>query len=159
LKEREHGCKISRLLLIKKGPLLHFGRLIKTLNTAIERDINRQLAKFDLTGTQGTIIGFLRHNQDREICQKNLEQEFALSHPTMSSILTRMESKGLIGTAPLPKDKRYKKVFLTEKGLALDKEIAASIDKYEAKMCTGLSEEQQIEIKAYLNVLIKNLMD
>ncbi len=138
---------------------MHFGRLIKTLNTAIERDINRQLAKFDLTGTQGIIIGFLRHNQDKEICQKNLEQEFALSHPTMSSILTRMENKGLIGTAPLPKDKRYKKVFLTEKGLALDKEIANSIDIFEEKMCTGLSEEQQIQIKSYLNLLIKNITD
>ena len=138
---------------------MHFGRLIKTLNTTIERNINRQLAKYDLTGTQGIIIGYLSHNQDKEICQKHLEREFDLSHPTMSSILTRMESKGLIATSPLPKDRRYKKVFITEKGLDLDKDIFASIEEMEAKMVTGLSEEQQNELKSLLNVLIKNSAD
>jgi DNA-binding MarR family transcriptional regulator len=119
--------------------------------------MNRQLAKYDLTGTQGIVIGFLKRNQDKEICQKNLEREFDLSHPTMSSILNRLESKGLIATAPLPKDRRYKKVFLTEKGLALDKEIFASIEKLEAKMCTGLSEVQQVELASLLNAIIQNI--
>jgi DNA-binding MarR family transcriptional regulator len=127
------------------------------LNTAMEREMNRQLAKYDLTGTQGSIIGYLRHNPEKEICQKHLELEFDLSHPTMSSILARLESKELIATVPLPKDRRYKKVFLTEKGLALDKEIFANIEKMETKMRTGLSEDQQNELISLINVVLQNI--
>ena len=138
---------------------MHIGRMVKVLNTAIERDLNRELAQFDLTGSQGAIMGYLTHHPGREICQKDLEREFELSHPTMSSILCRMESKGIIATAPLEKDKRYKKISLTEKGIALDREIFSRIEKMESRLLNGFSEDEIAEAFKLMHRLIQNISE
>jgi MarR family transcriptional regulator, repressor for mepA len=137
--------------------ILHIGRLIKILNTSIEKHMNHTLAEYDLTSAQGMIIGFLHRHQDQDICQRDLEVEFCLSHPTMSSILKRMEKKELIATTPLVKDKRYKKIILSAKGESLHMKIRAHIDEMEAKMRIDLSEEQQDELISLMNVVIRNI--
>ncbi len=136
---------------------MHIGRLIKILDITIEREMNRQLAQFDLTSTQGRILGFLNANQKNEVCQKDIEQEFSLSHPTMSNILQRMETKEMIFTAPLPQDRRFKKVSLTEKGKSLHQEILNHIEKMETQMRVGLPETKQEELISMLNSLIQNI--
>ena len=136
---------------------MYIGRLVKALNITIEREMNRQMAQFDLTSAQGRILGFLNANQGKEVCQKDIEQEFGLSHPTMSNILKRMEIKELISTAPLPQDRRYKKVTLTEKGKSLHQEIINHIGIIEAQMRVGLTETQQEELISMLNLLIQNI--
>lgn len=115
------------------------------------------MAQFDLTGGQGAIIGHLRHHPNQEICQKDLEREFELSHPTMSSILSRMENKGIIATAPLAKDKRYKKVVLTDKGLALDREIFSHIEEMETRLLAGFTEEEKAAAFELLRRMIQNI--
>jgi len=136
---------------------LQIGKLIKTISVYMERDMNRDLAQFDLTAAQGMVLGFLSRHQGEEVCQRNIEQDFNLSHPTMSSILKRMESKGLIITTPLSKDRRYKKVSLSEKGKDLDNRIYACIEHHEEKMRAGLSEKQQEELISLLNIVIQNI--
>ncbi len=138
---------------------MHLSRQIKVLNTILEREINRQLASYDLTGGQGRIVGYLSHHLDEETCQKDLEREFELSHPTMSSILSRMESKGIIVTAPLPQDKRFKTIALTEKGLALDREIHSSIENMEARLVAGFTEAEKQEARELLHRMIQNLTE
>jgi len=136
---------------------VHLGRMIKILNTTIERDMNRTLAKYDLTGGQGAILGYLVHHPGVEICQKDLEKEFELSHPTISSILARMEAKGIISTEPLEKDKRFKKVVLTEKGILLDREIFSHIEENEARLTSGFSEGEKQKIIELLNRVLQNI--
>ena len=136
---------------------MHIGRLVKILNTAIQKDMNRRLAEFDLTGGQGIILGYLAHHQEGEICQKHLEQEFELSHPTMSSILSRMEEKDLIVTSPLEKDKRYKKVAISEKGIALDKQVFTYIEDMEAQLASDLTEEEKSQVIEILQKMIRNI--
>lgn len=138
---------------------MHIGRMVKILNTSIEREMNRELAQFDLTGGQGAIMGYLTHHPGQEICQKDLEREFELSHPTMSSILSRMENKGIITTAPLEKDKRYKKISLTEKGLDLDREIFSRIEKMESRLLEGFSEDEKSEAFKLMHRLIQNISE
>jgi DNA-binding MarR family transcriptional regulator len=134
-------------------------RQIKVLNTILEREINHQLASYGLTGGQGRIVGYLSHHLEQETCQKDLEREFELSHPTMSSILSRMASKGIIVTAPLPQDKRFKTIALTEKGLELDREIHSSIENMEARLVTGFTEAEKQEVRELLHRMIQNLTE
>ena len=49
---------------------------IKILNTAIERQINKELAKLDITCTQANVVGFLRlhkpcHADHPQFCRHN----------------------------------------------------------------------------------------
>lgn len=70
---------------------------IKMLNTAIERVMNREMSDLGLTYTQTTVIGYLLENRGQDICQRDIEYNLGLTHPTVSSILNRMEANGLIG--------------------------------------------------------------
>ena len=131
--------------------------MIKILNTTIERDMNRTLAKFDLTGGQGAILGYLVHHPEIEICQKDLEKEFELSHPTMSSIVARMEAKGIVSTEALEKDRRFKKIVLTEKGKALDREVFSFIEENDARLMHGFSEEEKQKMIELLYRMMQNV--
>ena len=90
---------------------------IKVLNTAIERILNKELAEYDITYTQATVIGYLKHHPEQDICQKDIEINLGLTHPTVSSILSRMEEKNMIETRNMASDRRYKYIDLTEKAM------------------------------------------
>ena len=100
---------------------------IKILNTAIERILNKEMAELGITYTQATVIGFLNRNKDVEICQRNIEENLGLTHPTVSSILARLEEKKIIDTQQLESDKRFKRVFLSKKSIEMYKQIEEKI--------------------------------
>jgi DNA-binding MarR family transcriptional regulator len=136
---------------------VHIGRLIKVLNTSIENYMNRQMAEFDLTASQGILLGYLDRNLARQICQKDLEIEFNLSHPTICSILKRMEAKGLIVTEALLTDKRFKRILITDKGVTLHKQIHTRIDELEERMRAGLTDRDQDDLLRLLDKVAKNI--
>lgn len=136
---------------------MHIGRLVKVLNTSIENYMNRQMAEFDLTASQGILLGYLDRNQARQICQKDLEIEFNLSHPTMCSILKRMEAKELIVTEALPSDKRFKRVLITDKGVALHLQIHTRIDELEERMRAGLTDRDQDDLLRLMEKVSRNI--
>lgn len=130
----------------------------KILNTAIERILNQEMAELDITYTQATVIGFLNMNQHGEICQKDIEHGLGLTHPTVSSILNRLEEKKLIVTEPLQSDRRYKKIVLTEKSTVMTHAITEKIKKITEQLFDGLSEEEKIGLSCTVKKLIDNII-
>lgn len=111
---------------------------IKMLNTAVERVMNREMAALGLTYTQTTVIGYLLERREA-VCQRDIEYNLGLTHPTVSSILRRMEEGGLISAEAMPSDRRYKQVALTAKSLSLSGEISGRYQKAKEKLFAGLS--------------------
>jgi DNA-binding MarR family transcriptional regulator len=130
---------------------------IKILNTAIERILNKEMAELGITYTQATVIGFLRKNESREICQKDVETSLGLTHPTVSSILSRLEEKGLIMTTPFSNDRRYKKIFLTDKSMDMADAIQRKIDKISEDAFYGISEDKIEELSAMIKQIVRNI--
>lgn len=130
---------------------------VKILNTAIERCLNRELAIYDLTYTQAGIIGFLAQNQDKEICQKDVELTLGLTHPTVSSILSRLEEKNLIFTVTLEADRRFKQIQLTPQSLALYETIDQKVEEISQMIFGGVSPEQQQYLSSLLTKMTENL--
>lgn len=130
----------------------------KILNTAIERILNQEMAELDITYTQATVIGFLNRNQFDEICQKDIEHGLGLTHPTVSSILNRLEEKNLIMTEPLQSDRRYKKIVLTDKSSAMMCIISQKIGKITDQIFAGFSEEEKDQLSAAIGRLINNVI-
>ncbi|RKI39003.1 hypothetical protein D7V86_18365 [bacterium D16-51] len=64
-------------------------------------------------------------------------------HPTVSSILTRLEEKKIIYTEPLETDKRFKRVFLAEKNSEMYELIEAKIASISESAFCGLTEDEQ----------------
>lgn len=129
----------------------------KILNTAIERILNQEMAELDITYTQATVIGYLNMNKNSDICQKDIEHGLGLTHPTVSSILNRLEEKKLIVTQPLESDRRYKKIVLTDKSSSMTLAISEKITKITAKLFNGLSQMEIEQLSSTINDLISNI--
>lgn len=130
----------------------------KILNTAIERVLNKEMAELDITYTQATVIGFLNMNRHGEICQKDIEHGLGLTHPTVSSILNRLEEKKLIQTEPLQSDRRYKKIVLTEKSADMTHAIKEKIKNITEQLLDGVSEAEEIQLSYTVKRLIDNII-
>ena len=130
---------------------------IKILNTAVERMLNQELSDLDMTYTQSTVIGFLLENQDKDICQRDIEYHLGLNHSTVSSILRRMEDSGLICEEISPSDRRYKKVCLSDKAISQAEQIGEKYRKVKAVLFDGTSHEQRELLNTTIRQLLKNI--
>lgn len=129
----------------------------KILNTAIERILNSEMADIGLTYTQATVIGYLKQNIGKDICQKDIEYNLGLTHPTVSSILSRMEDSGLIVTETLPSDHRYKKIIPTEEAVSLSECIHDKINKIKKQAFEDITSEQEKLLSSLVKKMISNI--
>ncbi len=121
------------------------GIQIRTISNLIHRRSEslptRQYAD-KVTGVHGWIIGYIYKNRDRELFQKDLEQEFQMRRSTATVILQLMEKNGMIRREKVDYDARLKKIILTDKALELQKKINSEIKLLEQQMCEGISDEE-----------------
>ena len=116
-------CSVQHILA--KGVIetaKHLGHSFKKLHFLLEQAVNQRLLELDLTSAQGHVIGFLRHSKEPP-CAKDMENAYGLSHATVSGILSRMEAKGFISQEPDPHDRRVKRLYLKDRGLACSESI------------------------------------
>lgn len=104
------------------------------------------------TGRNQWILGYLFHNNSRDIFQKDLEEAFSLRRSTISKALKLMEEKELIRRESVDYDARLKKLVLTPKAYELNKIIKTEMKKLENKLSDNLTEE---EITQFSNILEK----
>lgn len=130
---------------------------IKMLNTAVERVMNRELAELGLTYTQASVIGYLAQGEYRDLCQRDIEEALGLTHPTVSSILSRMEASGLVTTEPLPADRRHKVVRLTEQAAALSTSVSTKYNEVKARLYDGVSPAQRALVDETVQRMLENM--
>lgn len=131
------------------------GLEIKTLSNLIRRYVeNSDTKKYvdKLTGTHSWIIGYLYDNREKDIFQRDLENEFSIRRSTATGILQLMEKNELIIRSPVDYDARLKKLTLTPRAIEIHKIVAEDIKRIEAQLSKGLTEE---EITAFLTVVSK----
>lgn len=107
---------------------------------------------YGLTNKQCFIIGFLAQNRERDIFQKDIEEEFSYRRSTASAVIGLMEEKGLIKRVGVPGDARLKKLVLTECSLKLVEEVDREIFRVEEQMRCGIDDG---ELEAFFTVLDK----
>ena len=113
---------------------MRIGFRVKILANLIEKEIRASSAIEDMmkmTNMHGRIISFLHRNEDKDIYQRDIEQNFMISGPSVSEVLKLMKKNGLIEKKSVEKDARLKKIVLTEKGRQLDAEVQQSLDSVE----------------------------
>lgn len=119
---------------------------IKCTDNAIRRHLNAKLSEegFDeVTIMHGWILGYLYRNREREIFQKDIENEFDIARSTVTNILKLMEKKGYVTRTMDEKDARYKKLELTEHGMQVQQKIIKIIDKVHSEMEMGITTEEK----------------
>ena len=130
----------------------HVNFAVKQLYHIIERDIDDSLSeKSGLTKAQGGIIHFIL-NSDRDIYQKDIEEEFKIRRSTVSVLLSAMEKNGYIRRESVDSDARLRKIVPTEKALSDHREIRGFFEKYDEGLREGISEE---ELDVFFRVIDK----
>ena len=86
-----------------------------------------------------------------------LAERLGVEPPTVTRMLRRMESCGLIERRPAPTDARSFRVHLTGKGRTLEEPVARIWEEAEEKTLQGLSSEETLVLRQLLARLRKNL--
>lgn len=105
-----------------------------------------------MTGTHGWALGFFHKNMGKDVFQRDFEQEFNIRRSTASNILSLMEKNGLITRESVPYDARLKKIVLTPKAAEMQGIVIDALEKMEAQMRMGISDE---ELEIFFSVLSK----
>ena len=133
-----------------------YGHYIRVLHWCTDQIITNALAQMDLTAAQGPILGYLSRRKTPP-CSRDIEEEFHLSHPTVSGLLSRLEKKGFIEFRPDESDRRCKRIFILEKGRQCHDRIRQAIRESEAQMLQGFTEEEQELFSGFLKRAITNM--
>ena len=91
------------------------------------------------------------------VTQRALGRMVNKTPANLTRILDRLEAKSLIVRQPDPNDRRVYQVFLTEKGLALVREVEATFQEFSERMLRGVSDEMQRQVRVCLEKLTKNI--
>ena len=97
----------------------------------------------DVTRAQSHIVGFLYHNRDRALYQRDVEAEFSVNRATASKLLTAMERNGLIRRSAVAGDARLKRLELTDKALAHMGQIRRGLNQLEDCVTRDMSEGEK----------------
>ncbi|WP_249274424.1 MarR family winged helix-turn-helix transcriptional regulator [Candidatus Enterococcus clewellii] len=128
---------------------------IRELSILIGRYIEKQGPDSELKkmrGPQAWALGFLSENLDREIYQKDLEKELSIRKPTASRLVKRMERNGFITIVPSAKDKRFKRLIVTELAMENMKKVEQFVTNLEERLTQNISEE---ELQSFIHTIEK----
>lgn len=137
------------------GEQRHIGFEVKTLSNLIKREVDKVMLDHwqdAATANHCRIIGFLYRNRDRDVYQRELEEQFKIRRSTVTQTLQLMEKNGIIQRVSAEHDARMKKIVLTARGEEMHMQGRACIDAFEERLCEGISEE---ELETFLQIVQK----
>ncbi len=91
------------------------------------------------------------------ICQLDLARATHLKPPTISVALSKMESEGLVTRVIDGTDGRATRVYLTDKGIAINEQLKERIRTVDAAAIEGLTEEEREALQSTLEKIRANL--
>ena len=102
------------------------------------------------------ILFHLAHRDGRT--QLELAKLTHLKPPTVSVSLAKLEAEGYVERTTDPDDMRQTRVYLTEKGLEVDRRARTAIEAIDKKVTESLTEEERSELLGLLIKLRDNLI-
>ena len=140
--------------------MMPFGLKIAIINRAFRKKLDEKAATMGLTAVQLRVLGSVSRLEAAgytEIHQNDLERIEHVTHPAMTKLLQRLESKGFVRCVPSAKDRRYKRIISTEKSAGIYKMILAQDEEVFSELCRNLSEEQKAAFLQTADVILKNI--
>ncbi|ULT59697.1 MarR family transcriptional regulator [Neobacillus drentensis] len=107
-----------------------------------ENRLNVHLAEHQLYRAQWSILYYLAQNGTATLVE--LSHYMSVEKPTITRTISRLEELGYVEHVP-GKDKREKRMQLSEAGNKVYQDVRVTIDQYEQEILEGITEQQQIE--------------
>lgn len=134
----------------------HFGHYVRILHWCTDQRMTNALMQVDLTASQGPILGYIAHRKTAP-CSRDVEEEFHMSHPTVSGLLSRLEKKGFIEFRPDETDRRCKRIYLLPKGQEFMELVHKTIRENEKQMVRDFTDGEKELFFQLLSRAISNM--
>ena len=134
---------------------LHY--LIMANHMLVQHRIMEQLKNTGLTIGQPKVLDYLKEHDGSS--QKEIASGCFIEAGSLTSILNRMEEKGLIERRILNGNRRSFHIFMTESGQKNQKLIETTFSEIEAQALMGISEEEYAAFMVTYRKIYKNLMN
>lgn len=139
--------------------IIPFGLKIAIINRVFQRKMDQKASAMGLTSVQLRVLGAISRLEAAgqiEIHQNDLEQIEHVTHPAMTKLLQRLESKGFIRCVPSSKDRRYKNVTCTDLSSGIHKVILAQDNEVLEELSRGLTDEQKEAFYKIIDIILKD---
>ncbi|CAM3750042.1 hypothetical protein GCM10009865_01950 [Aeromicrobium ponti] len=113
-----------------------------------------ELSKHNLFRAQWSILYYLFNEGSATLVE--LSNYLGVEKPTVTRTINKLEEMGYLEAVPT-KDKREKRMQLTEIGKRIYLEVRVTIDEFEQEILKGISEEEQLEGIRLMSEIRKNL--
>lgn len=140
--------------------MMPFGLKIAIINRAFRKRMDEKAAAMGLTSVQLRALGSLSRLEaagETEIHQNDLERIEHVTHPAMTKLLQRLESKGFVCCVPSEKDRRYKKISCTEKSRGIHRMILEQDAEVLSELCQNFTPEQKNALLDLMDLLLRNI--
>lgn len=140
--------------------MMPFGLKIAIINRAFRKKLDEKAAAMDLTAVQLRVLGSISRLEDAgetEIHQNDLEHLEHVTHPAMTKLLQRLESKGFIRCVPSSVDRRYKKITCTEQSRGIHRLILQQDDEVLSELCRNFTADQKEMLMTLADMLLANI--
>ena len=130
--------------------------LLKLINDNFRQNIDNHLKLYNLTGSQGRVLHFIRLSGG-VTTQKKIEEFLEVSHPTVVGLLSRLQKSGYIDCGYDEIHGKNKIVRETEKAVLFSNEMDSFFAGANENLISGLSDEEKNELIRLLGVLYENV--
>lgn len=128
---------------------------IARIRKALRRELETRAAKLDITASQFLVMRSLWESDG--VTTSVLTQDACSDGGTVTGILDRLESKGLIRRERSTQDRRAVQIWLTEEGRALEAPLMEIINEINLMALGGLSGLQQKQLINALDKVRENI--
>lgn len=140
--------------------VMPFGLKIAIINRAFRKKLDEKAGAMGLTAVQLRVLGSVSRLEaagQTEIHQNDLERIEHVTHPAMTKLLQRLESKGFIRCVPSDIDRRYKKITCTEHSRGIHQMILAQDEEVLSELCSNFTQEQKQTLLQMADMLLQNI--
>lgn len=126
----------SELNWFRLGYLVHdVSRMRRTL-------YDQHLKALGITRSQWSVLANISRQPGQGVVSSTLARDMDLGKVTVSGIVDRLEIAGYIYRRGDKKDKRAKRIYITDSGYQLIEEMRAIIEPLNMSICEGMSEAE-----------------
>jgi len=129
--------------------------LINDAGLLYRRFFNRQVKDMGLTAAQWEVLSYIYRRQG--LTQTELAHLLATGKSPLGKKLDALEAKGMVERQSDEKDRRVKRIYMTNKLEPLEEELREVVDNMVLLAAEGISNPDLDQIRTWLRVMISNL--
>jgi DNA-binding MarR family transcriptional regulator len=125
---------------------------VRRLYRAVYQDYSKTIYKYDITGSQSSVLRLLFHNGP--LSSADLSRKLYVKPSNITGIIDRLEKKTLVERIRKKDDRRVVLINLTEAGSELSRVLP---DPIEEKLISGLGHLEEDELEQISKIMMQVL--